>query len=511
MGYHRLMPSPDSLTTHPLPVQELPRVLGPWLATAIVVGCVIGSGVFKKASEISQFVPESGLAIVVWVVVGLITLCGAMTLAEVASLFPRAGGIYIFLREAYGRLFGFLWGWVEFWFLRVASCAALVNLFTESLHNLLQLAYQTTEPVLGFWTMQGISAGVITFLGLFAARGTKLGASFSFAITFIKIGSILALMILPILVANLVSQPPVMPQWSNYHPVWPTQWSSAMISPFIAAMVAVMWPYNGWSNVAAIAGDIQQPQRNIPIAFVGGLILLIVIYSLVNLAYFSVLPSNEMMNLNGRPVAAEVARRLLGPVGLTLASAAILCSTFGALSGNMLVGPRGIFALSRDGLAPAIFGRIHPRYETPFAATMLMTGTTVLFIFAVSIYATMQSRTKPPFDVITDFITFGGALFETLAVATIFLFRRRYPDQIRQLAYRCPGYPVVPAIFCLSMIAVMLNMLATPRQQLEALVGIGFIAAGAILYRLVLARRPRRPNGIEGLDQALSANPQKSL
>lgn len=472
---------------------QLPRVLGPWLAMAIVVGCVIGTGVFKKAHAISKDVPESGVAIAVWVVVGLLTLCGAMALAEIAALFPRAGGNYVFLREAYGRLFGFLWGWVEFWFLRVASCAALAAVFAESFHNVLQLAMGTNEEVLGFWPRQAVSASVVTILGLLAARGTKLGASVSFAVTCVKVGSILALMVLPIVIVLFVSNPPTMPSWSNFKPVWPDSWAAFNLQAFVVAMVAVMWPYNGWSNVASIAGEVKNPQRNVPIAFVGGLLLLIALYSLVNLSYFSVVPSSDMKTLADIPVASEFARRLLGPIGLLLASMAIMFSTFGALSGNMLVGPRGIFAMSRDGLAPSSLARIHSRFETPFNATILMTVVTAIFIFAVAAYTRfVQAKeiTKPPFDVITDFITFGGSAFEALAVASIYLFRRRYRTEIASLPYRCPGYPVVPAIFVVCMTAVLVNMLVVESQRNEALIGCGFIAVGAVLYFIAFARKP---------------------
>lgn len=471
--------------TEPKPPSELPRVLGPWLAVAIVVGCVIGTGVFKKAHAISKDIPESGVAITVWVVVGLLTLCGAMALAEVAALFPRAGGNYIFLREAYGRMFGFLWGWVEFWFLRVASCAALAYVFAESFHNVLQLAMDTKDEVLGYWPRQAVSAGVVTVLGLLAARGTKLGASVSFAVTCVKIGSLFALMLLPLIVVAFVSNPPTMPSWSNFSPVWPTSVSLTYLQSFAIAMVAVMWPYNGWSNVASIAGEVKNPQRNVPFAFVGGLLLLIAIYSLVNLSYFSVVPSSDMKNLTDIPVASEVCRRLLGPLGLLLASAAIMFSTFGALCGNMLVGPRGIFAMSRDGMAPAALGRIHARYETPFAATMLMTGVTAVFIFAVAAYTRFGQAadvTKPPFDVITDFITFGGAAFEMLAVGSIFLFRLRHRDEIAKLPYRCPLYPIPPIVFVVCMNAVMVNMFLVPSQRHEALIGLAFIATGALVY-----------------------------
>lgn len=315
----------------------LPRVLGPWLATAIVVGCVIGTGVFKKGRAVSEAVPETGPAIAVWVVVGLLTLCGAMALAEVASLFPQAGGNYVFLRQAYGRLFGFLWGWVEFWFLRCASCAALASVFAESLNDVLKLALDRTDPVLGFWPRQTAAAVVVTLLGLLAARGTRLGAGVQFVVTAVKIGSLLALIALPLVVLALAVNSPVRPDVAHFRPVWP-DWSTLDAGKytvaFAVAMVAVMWPYNGWSNVASIAGEVREPQRNLPIAFVGGVLLLIVIYSLVNVSYYLVIPAAEMKTLTDTPVATEACRRMLGPVGTLAASAAVMVSVFGCSAGT---------------------------------------------------------------------------------------------------------------------------------------------------------------------------------
>lgn len=473
------------------PTASLPRVLGPWLATAIVVGCVIGTGVFKKARAVSEAVPESGPGIAVWVVVGLLTLCGAMALAEVAAMFPQAGGNYVFLREAYGRPFGFLWGWVEFWFLRCASCAALASVFSESLNDVLKLALGSTDAVLGFWPRQFASAAVVAALGLLAAVGTKLGAGVQFAVTVVKVGSLVALMFLPLGVLLFAPDASVRPDPARFQPVWPAAVDAGYLAAFAVAMVAVMWPYNGWSNVASIAGEIRDPQRNIPRAFIGGMLLLIAVYTAVNVSYFLVIPATEMKALADTPVATEVARRLLGPVGLLLASAAIMVSVFGALGGNMLVGPRGVFALARDGLAPAGFGRVHPRFETPFAATLLMTGVTAGFILSVAAYTQATGGDKPPFDVITDFVVFGAALFETLAVASIFVFRARQPHAVAALPYRCPGYPVVPAVFVVCMLAVLGNMFRTPSQRDEAVIGLGFIAAGGLVYAVFLRRGPR--------------------
>ncbi|HEY2784342.1 MAG TPA: amino acid permease [Fimbriiglobus sp.] len=472
---------------------SLPRVLGPWLATAIVVGCVIGTGVFKKGTAVSKAVPESGLGIAAWIVVGLLTWCGAMALAEVASLFPLAGGNYVFLREAYGRLFGFLWGWVEFWFLRVASCAALSSVFVESLNDVLKLALHQDAEVIGFWPRQAIASASVLVLGLLSAHGTKLGAGFQFAVTTIKVGSIVALILLPVVILGFALDSPVKPDWDRFKPVWPTNWTDPKLAiGFAAAMVAILWPYNGWSNMAAIAGEIRNPQRNIPLAYGAGLVLLITLYSLVNVSYYLAIPASEMAKLTDTPVAAEVCRRLVGPVGLLIGSAAIMISVFGAIGGNMLVGPRSLFALARDGLAPSTLGGIHTRYQTPYAATLLLTFVTVGFIFAVSVYSRLFPSTKSYFDTVTDFVVFGAGILETMAVAAIFVFRTKHKEEIAKLPYRCPGYPLIPAVYVAVMTAVLGQMLFTKDSRTEALIGLGFIAAGAGVFGLLTTRK-RQP------------------
>jgi APA family basic amino acid/polyamine antiporter len=481
----------NSTPPHQLPA--LPRVLGPWMVVAIVVGTVIGTGVFKKARAVSEAVPESGPAIGSWIVVGLLTLCGALALSEVAALFPQAGGNYVFLREAYGRLFGFMWGWVEFWFLRVASCAALSSVFTESLHDVLKLGLGTNDEVLGFWPRQTVAAAVVVALGLLAARGTRLGAGLQFAVTCVKVGSLIAILLLPLIVIAFIADPPTRPDPARFQPVWPADWSSFSLGAFAVAMVAVMWPYNGWSNAAAIAGEVRDPQRNIPRGFIGAVLLLIVLYCSVNASYYLWLRGSEMAEVKDTPVATVVATRALGSFGTLAASAAIMISVFGALAGNMLVGPRGIFALSRDGLAPEALGRVHARYETPAVATLLLTGVTAAFIFAVAGYTRSgwaSDPNKPQFDVITEFVVFGAAVFETLAVASIFRFRVTHPPATVKLAYRCPGYPFVPAVFIVCMVAVLGNMFVEEKQRFEALIGLGFIVIGAALYGAFLRQRP---------------------
>jgi basic amino acid/polyamine antiporter, APA family len=471
--------------------QSLPRVLGPWAAGAILVGCVIGTGVFKKASSVAQPLPgvflESGVAIAAWVVVGLLTLCGALALAEVAALFPRSGGNLVYLREAYGRLWGFLWGWVEFWFLRCASIAALSVVFADALHDVAKYAAGTKGELIPFWPRQCLSAGIVVLLGALAARGTKLGAGVQVVVTSVKVSALVLIMLLPLIVwAFPPSAAEVVPDPTRFAPVWPSDWSKFSFAAFAAAMVAVLWPYNGWTNVSPLAGEIRDPQRNVPRAFIGGMFVLIAIYTGVNVSYYLAMTGAEMATVGDTPVSSAVCGRLLGPVGLMLASAALMLSVLGTVGGNLLVGPRSVFALSREGLAPAVLGTVHRRYETPLAATVLMTAVTVAFVLAVAAYTRFTGAgLKSSFDVLTDFVVFGSTLLETLAVGTIYVFRVRHKDGRR---FRCPGYPVVPAVYILTMLAVLANMILTPGQQTEAFAGLAFIASGALVYLLAVRR-----------------------
>src|SRR5262245_27269991 len=206
------------------PPGQLPRVLGFTMATAIVVGTVIGSGVFKKASVVSANVPESGLALLAWVLVGVLTLLGALTLAEVAVIVGKAGGNYAILRDAYGRWAGFLWGWVEFWIIRAGSIAALSTIFTESLHDILrQLHPQGPDiDVLSPWARTAVTATTIAVLAIVNARGTKLGASLQIVVTTVKVLSLLLIALLPVIALAIASSPEAKPKAERLNPVWPS-------------------------------------------------------------------------------------------------------------------------------------------------------------------------------------------------------------------------------------------------------------------------------------------------
>jgi amino acid transporter len=478
------------------------RVLGPWMATAMVVGTVIGSGVFKKARNVADLVPEFGLAMGVWVLVGLLALFGALAIAEVAVLFPRAGGNYIFLKEAYGRLAGFLWGWVDFWIIRAASIAALATMFTESLHDVLKQAQNTPLEVLPFWPRQLLTCVVIAVLAVVNARGTRLGGILQLVITIVKVGSLLFIATLPFIVWAVVNEPQHPPKVEHLKPTWPSDWSTLKLGVIGSAMVGVLWAYHGWMNISLLAGEIKNPQRNIPLSLILGVFILIVLYCSANAAYYLVIPRAEIAGIKDTTVATEFCLRLLGPAGVLIASAIVMMSVFGALNGNLLAGPRLLYAMGEDGLAPRTLANLHPRWNTPAFATFVVALWSCLMVFAVG--AMTQYRLpviplgfteldvnlpagKSPFDVVTDFAMFGATTFETLAVASIFVFRRKLRDAERP--YRCFGYPVLPAIYVLVMSAVVANMFDSPEQRSEALIGLGFIGLGALVYLVFMRRR----------------------
>ncbi len=495
----------------------LVRGLGPLMAMAVVVGTVIGSGVFKKPQAVAESVPFFGQAVLVWVLGGVLALLGALSLAELAVLYPRAGGNYVYLREGYGRLPSFLFGWVEFWIIRGASLAALATIFTESLHDVLREAAGAGagSGLLGYWDQRLLTVAVILVLAAVNVRGVRWGGLLQLLITTVKVGSLLAIAALPFVIMALTRGPAAeVPRAENLSPFWPAA-DAFDLSRLITALLAVLWAYHGWMNVAPVAEEIRTPQRNIPLAVIGGVGIIIALYLGANLAYCLVIPQQEMARMSDtaapgqaadaaaaipdKTVAVGFSRRLLGSVGVGLAAAAVMFSVFGALNGNLLVGPRLLYAMGEDGLAPRVLGEVHARYRTPAVAILVLAGWAALLVLAAAALTALGvlRPDKSHFDLLTDFAMFGSVTFETLAVSTIFVFRRRFPQADRP--YRCPGYPVVPALYILIMALVLGNMFYA--QRTEALVGVAFIAVGAGVYAVTAGRtRKAHPLPRVGLD-----------
>jgi len=504
--------------------QSLPRVLGLWMTTAVVVGTVIGSGVFKKGRNVAESVPEFGLAMAVWVLGGVLTLLGALALAEVATLFPRAGGNYVFLREGYGRAAGFLWGWVEFWIIRSASIAALATMFTESLHDVLRQALYpgTNAELLTFWPRLVLTTVVIAVLAGVNARGTRVGGGLQLAITLVKVGSLLFIIALPFIVLASVATPAHPPRVDHLRPVWPSDFRDVNGVQFGSALIGVLWAYHGWMNIGPIAEEVTRPQRNIPLGLLGGVVLLVGLYCGANLSYYLVIPREEIAGLTETPVATEFCYRLLGPLGAVVASVIVMTSVFGSLNGNLLVGPRLLYAMGHDRLAPSWLGRLHPRFLTPFPATVVLATWSCLLVLGVGVLTQHRVPTLPlgfaeldlnlppgkaPFDVITDFAMFGAVTFETLAVASVFVFRLRLPLAARNVSYRCTGYPLLPALYVALMGCVIATFFATPRQRSEALVGLGFMTVGFFVYWTALRQRGPGHAGVKRHDPGGESRP----
>lgn len=477
--------------------RQLDRVLGPWMATALVVGTVIGSGVFKKPAAVAEAVPTFGWAIAAWVLLGVLVMCGGLALTEVIILYPRAGGNYVFLREGYGRLWGFLWGWIEFFVIRSASIAALAAVFTESLHDVLKhdsvrsaLRLPAAGPVLDFWPLQGLTVITIAVLALVNARGVRWGGGLQLVVTTVKVGSLLFIALLPFVLAFKSTASANEPPHWNYltaPPYKDLSWGG-YLAGFASALIATQWAYHGWTNLGPVGEEVTHPQRNVPIALLGGIGILIFVYCSANVAYALVLTQPEMAGLKNTPVASEFARRLLGATGGAVISGAIAVSTFGALNGNLLVGPRLLFAMGRDGMAPRALAEVHPRYHTPVVATVVLAvwSAALVLIGAALVDTGLLSPGKPLFDVLTDYAMFGAVVFETMAVASIFMFRWKRPDAERP--YRCLGYPWTPAIYVLCFAGLTANYFVTEEKRLEAYSGLAFALAGAAVYVLFLRR-----------------------
>lgn len=433
----------------------MPRVLGPFDAVAVVVGGIIGSGIFLKPGIVAKELDSFGLIITVWVAVGLITFCGALALAELAAMLPHAGGPYVYLREAYGRLPAFLWGWTELTIIRPGSVGALATATVIYLGPIVSLPRPWQEAV---------AIGIVLFLSVVNVVGTRWGAAVQNLTAVAKLGFLALIIVLPLVMTG-----------NSHEPVdwWPRAWTFDLWKRFGLALVAVMWAYDGWINIAPVAEEIREPQRNVPLGLALGMLLVIGVYVLANVAYLSVLSVSTVAG--SKAVAHDMCTALLGEKAGKLVSLGVLCSTFGAANSNLLTGPRIYFAMARDRLLPASICRVHGRWQTPANAIWLQCVWTLLLIAAAYAYTDDPLQA---FDRLTDLVIFGGALFYGLAVAAVFVFRRRRPDWNRP--YRTLGYPLTPAIYLVGITAVMASLLRA--EPLQTLAGTMLIASGVVFF-----------------------------
>jgi APA family basic amino acid/polyamine antiporter len=479
-------PLPDALSPGVESRPGLLRALGPGMALAMVVGNVIGSGIFLKPGGIARDAGDFSLIITAWIVGGVVCIFGALCFAELAAMLPRAGGLYVYLREAYGRPVAFLYGWSEFLFGKPASIGALSVAFVGALMTV------------GGWTI-GPVGEVALALSLIVAMawinivGVIWGGRVQAGTTLIKAGFLGLVALLPFVI-EMGGGAGV--DWANYATsVVPKQTTTTM--QFAAAMLAVMWAYNGWHGVTPVAEEVRDPGRNIPLALFGGIGILILLYVSANCAYHGVLTMLEM-SASGETAAQTMIEKLLMPRGESVArfgvaamSAVIMCSVFGAINSNMLNGPRVSFAMGRDDVFFRGLGRVHVNYRTPAIAIFVQAVMSSLLVIASAVLVrTVPALAKTNiFGMLTDYVIFSASIFYVLAVLSVFVLRRKHPEWDRP--FRTLGYPVIPIAY-VSFYAWFLSRVYLDKP-FEAWTGIVLISLGLPVFygwKMWSARHP---------------------
>ena len=437
----------------PVADEKLVRRLSLWSSIGIVIGITIGSGIFRTPAVIATRVPDPTLMIAVWILGGLISLCGALSVAELAASFPQTGGWYLYLRTAWGRLAGFLFGWAELTLIRASATGAVATVFSEYLQRSLGYAPVSTRTNL-------IAAAVIVFAAVVNIRGAQLGAAFTSASSVAKFGALALMTIL----AFLAGGPDA--SFTNFA-------SSATpvdAGLFGLAIISVLYAYDGFADLAFAAGEVKDPQRTLPRAIIGGTLAIIAIYVAANLAYLYV---NPIGRLGESPlIAADTMQAIAGRFGVAAVSVVVTVSTFGALIGIMLTAPRVFFAMADEGLFFTSIARVHPRYRTPHVAISLAAALGIVFVL---------TRT---FEQLADTFVLSIWPFYGLAVAGLYRLRRR-PDVPRP--YKVPGYPVLPAVFIAGVAYLVGNALVT--DPLWTSVTFAIVLAGIPVYYVCFSTR----------------------
>src|SRR5687767_3489926 len=440
---------------------QLARRLGFWSAIGIVVGVTIGSGIFRTPASIATRVPDPTLMLTVWLIGGLISLCGALSVAELAASLPQTGGWYVYLREGWGRLAGFLFGWSELVLIRASAAGAISTVFSE--YFLRSVGY---DPAANEATTDYVAAGAIVVAGLTNIRGVQLGAMIAGASTVAKFGALAFLVLASFMLGGGAGA-----SAANFTAAG----GPVNAGLFGLALISVLWAYDGFADLSFAAGEVKDPQRTLPRAIIVGTLAIIGIYLAANAAYLYINPVGKIAS--SPLIAAETMQALFGRAGVTFVSVVVTISTFGALIAIMLSAPRIFFAMAADGLFFKAVARVHPRYQTPYVAIALAAALGVLFVL---------TRT---FEQLADTFVLSIWPFYGLAIAGLYRLRRMRPDLPRP--YRVPGYPVVPAIFVAAVVYLVTNALVSDPVWTGATFGI--VLAGIPVYYVAFRTEGRRP------------------
>jgi APA family basic amino acid/polyamine antiporter len=445
---------------------ELPRVLKTRHALSIVVGIIIGSGIFLVPREMMAAVGSPAEVYVVWITGGLLSLFGAMSYAEVAAMKPRVGGEYAFLHDAYGPLTAFLYTWTWTTIAKPASIATIAAGLMRVLGTFAAfgfLGHTAIGPLLWSQVLAIAATWLITGLNIVS---TLESANVQTVLTWLKVAMI-------VVIAALCFSSLHSGRWHNFA----TSFAGARggFAGFMVAMIAALWAYDGWSDVSQMAGEVQQPQRSLPLALVGGVAIVGALYMLTNAAIQYVFPAAAIA-ASERP-AADALRMVAGNAGAALVSIGMAISIGATFVGSSLSGARVTFAAAQDRLFPSVLAEIHPRFRTPWASLVLQGALSSLLLLAIG-----------RFQALFSLAIFSEWLFYALTTATVFVFRVREPDTPRP--YRVTGYPVVPAVFILA--ALVLLVFSYMDQPRNSIAGTIVILCGIPLHYLFQRMRKGR-------------------
>jgi APA family basic amino acid/polyamine antiporter len=436
---------PATTVAAPAPPQLL-RVLGWWEATAIVVGIMIGTGIFIVPAQITRSMGTRDAALSVWAVTGLLSLFGALSFAELAAMMPQAGGQYVYLREAYGPLTGYLCGWSFFIAAQTGGISVLAVGFAEYTNEFISLA-----P----WERKAAAAASIVVLTAINYVGVREGGALQSILTGVKVGAIAVITLLGyVLVKGLPAAPAVLAAPTGH------RW----VASFGVAMVGAFWAYEGWNACTFAAGEVKRPERNLPLALILGTVAVILVYLALNLVYYHVLPMDQVARSSR--VGADAAVRIFGRTGSYLVSLLIIISTLGSLNGSILAAPRVYYAMARDGLFFRWCARVHPRFHTPHVA-LLVQGVWAIVLVAAGTY-----------EQLLTYVIFAAFVFYALTAFAVVVLRRTMPDAPRP--YRVFGYPYVPIIFVLGSAWFLVNTLM--EEPVEAGCGAVMLGLGVLVY-----------------------------
>ena len=450
-GTSTLEPSFASNTSR----ETLPRRLGFWSTTAVVIGVIIGSGIFRVPGVVADDVGSVAGVAAVWSLGGVITLCGALTIAELAAAFPVPGGLFVYLNEIYGPRTAFVFGWTNL-FLQPAATAGIALVFAEYLGVLV--------PLSGLG-IRLVASGVIALVAAAGHRSVR-GAGTLVALgTLGKIAALVALVLAALALGNIN-----VGAFGNGRPA-STQWMGLGVG-----LVAALFAYSGIPDSVAIAGEVRNPGHVLPRALLAGIGVVIAVYLLVNAAYLYVLPYATM---RASPlVASAMAIRVVGPVGASLVAGAVMVSTFGTLNALVLTGPRVFYAMASDGLLFAQLARVHPRFSTPHVA---------IAVYAIVALACVWARS---FEQLAEAFVLGMWPFMALAAAGVLVLRRTRPSLPRP--YRTPGYPVVPIVFIAATVLVVGSALVAHPSTTFASIGLMLLGVPVNWIRERFGARPMK-------------------